>query len=279
MASSQNCEYCGTTMRSDQQVCPGCGAPNPNYVPEKETGPRPGGPSRGKPTTIEELKAFCAEKGMPLQKMRFFIGTDERSPRAFGIYRDGSDFVVYKNKADGTRALRYRGPDEAFAVNEIYMKLLEEHRKRAAPQARSSPQYTRSGGGSGGKRPNRRMSTLIVIIALVVIFAFNAIQNRLGHRDDGYYRIGSDLFYRYGTSWFLDSGSSYGWSEVDGFPYDDPDTYYQGSDYDSSWGSSDFSDSTYWDDLHSSDSDSDWDYDDYDYDSWDSGDTDWDSDW
>lgn len=52
---------------------------------------------------------------------------DFRQPKAFGIYKDSDgNFVVYKNKGDGTRAERYRGKDEAYAVNEIYQKLRSE---------------------------------------------------------------------------------------------------------------------------------------------------------
>jgi len=88
------CEYCGSSLVPGDQVCPGCGAPNPHFDPAAAAAaPAPG----GKPRTIEELRAFCAAKGMPLEKMRFFIGTDERSPRAFGIYREGNTFTVYKN--------------------------------------------------------------------------------------------------------------------------------------------------------------------------------------
>ena len=65
---------------------------------------------------------------MPLLRMRFFVGEDFKEPKAFGIYQDGDDFVVYKNKANGQRAVRYRGPDEAYAVSELFQKLLEEQR-------------------------------------------------------------------------------------------------------------------------------------------------------
>ena len=64
---------------------------------------------------------------MPLEKMRFFIGEDYKGARAFGIFQDGNgDFVVYKNKDNGQRAVRYQGKDEAYAVNEIYQKLKAE---------------------------------------------------------------------------------------------------------------------------------------------------------
>ena len=274
------CEYCGSSLTSGDQVCPGCGAPNPHYDPAAVPAPAPKG---GKPRTMEELKAFCAGKSMPLEQMRFFIGRDEPSPRAFGIYREGDDFIVYKNKADGSRAIRYRGPDEAFAVNELYQKLLEEHRLRTGG---GSPQAPKRGSAQYNVRNQKKgIKYLPIILILLGYLLFSYLPGRVSHGKDGYYRVGEDLFYRYGSSWFLDTGGGYtdGWTEVDDFPYENANTYYQGNSYDEDWGRSDFSDSWAWeeyrdsDDWDSDDWDSDWD--DYDYDDWDSGDTDWDSDW
>ncbi len=130
MASTSKCPYCGSTVRSDEQNCPGCGAPNELYVadsPKKITNPK----------TIAELQEYCAERGMPLPKMRFFIGEDFREPCAFGIYRDGDSFVVYKNKSGGDRIVRYSGPDEAAAVHELFVKLLDEcHARGIYPENR-----------------------------------------------------------------------------------------------------------------------------------------------
>lgn len=80
------------------------------------------------PQTIEELKAFCEEKGLPLEQMRFFIGVDYKEPRAFGIYMDEAtgEYIVYKNKDTGERSIRYQGTDEAYAVKELYLKMKEE---------------------------------------------------------------------------------------------------------------------------------------------------------
>ena len=101
MASTCKCEYCGATIATNNRECPNCGASNPLYVVDEEriiTDPR----------TIEELQEYCAERGMPLSRMRFFIGVDFKDPKAFGIYREtDGDVVVYKNKADGSRAIRY----------------------------------------------------------------------------------------------------------------------------------------------------------------------------
>ncbi len=83
--------------------------------------------------SIEELNQKCAEKNMPLEKMRFFIGENRKEPKCFGVYLDEStgNWVVYKNKADGSRAVRYEGPDEARAAQEIWNKIGDEvkHRK------------------------------------------------------------------------------------------------------------------------------------------------------
>lgn len=263
MANEKNCAYCGTQLESGDEICPSCGAPNPHHVPGGEAGTR-------KPRTIGELRAFCDAKGMPLEKMRFFIGINEPSPRAFGIYREGDRFIVYKNKSDGSRAVRYDGPDEAYAVNELYLKLLEEHRLRAGgARGRSGPERS-----SAGKRNNRRR-TLLVVAAVLAIMLLQFAFGKLTHRKDGYYRRGNDLYYRYGSDWYMDSGYD-DWYIVDSFPESDYGSYYAGDTYDADWGASDFRDSDTWNSLQNSGSDSDWDAD---YDSWDSGDTDWDSDW
>ena len=92
----KRCYHCGEPLSEEDKVCPRCGADAHE--------------SR-KPTTIYELRTYCAQKRVPLAQIRFFIGEDYREPRAFGIYQDDDgQFVVYKNKADGSRAIRYRAP-------------------------------------------------------------------------------------------------------------------------------------------------------------------------
>ncbi len=124
MASTSKCMFCGAIVRSDEKKCPQCGGDNKNYIADQQR-------KIFHPKTIEELKQYCAERGMPLFRMRFFIGEDYREPRAFGIYKAGDNrYVVYKNKDTGVRAVRYDGPDEAYAVSELFAKLLEECHKR-----------------------------------------------------------------------------------------------------------------------------------------------------
>ena len=230
-----------------------------------------------KPQTIDELKRFCAEKGMPLERMRFFIGEDYRGARAFGIYEaEDGDFVVYKNKANGERAVRYKGPNEAYAVNELYEKLKAETEQRRGSTRSATLDF------AARKKKYRRELTVVLGVAAAIIIG-GAVRDAL-KPDRGYYRYEGQSYYYYDdwyaydvakTVWYLVEDADAGLTEH----YED---YYVSEWYDDSYGVSDFEDSPYYDeddyDSYYSDSDDyDWDYDDWD--SWDSFDTDWDSDW
>ena len=126
MASISKCRFCGADVRSDERNCNNCGEPNRDYVAAEDV-PQ----TVFRPKTIAELKEYCTQRGMPLYRMRFFIGENYQEPKAFGIYQaDANRFVVYKNKADGSRSVRYDGPDEAYAVRELFDKLLDECHNR-----------------------------------------------------------------------------------------------------------------------------------------------------
>ena len=267
MASTGKCEYCGSTVTSEQQNCPGCGAPNPNYVAPTEK-------RVFLPRTIEELQQYCAERGMPLLRMRFFIGEDFREPRAYGIYRDGETFVVYKNKADGTRAVRYRGPDEAHAVDEIFTKLLEEcHNRGIYPDGKPVEAEQRQP-EIGRKRSPVLLFAGVIVLAAALFFG-NTICNRFAHRSDGYYDFGDNrLWYNYGTGWYYTLDDEPDMWYAGTVPTDDYQSHYVGDSFQSDWGGSDFKNSTTYQNFVEDNSSSS-----SDYDSWDSGGTDWSSDW
>ena len=212
------------------------------------------------PRTIEELRVWYAARNLPPEEVtRFFIGRDIREPRAFGVYRDGDRFVVYKNKDDGSRAVRYHGPDEAYAVNELYLRLKQEiaNQKGRNWEKREV-----------NKKKERRnmiigLSIFVaVVLALLILDSFDP--------DDGYYNY-QDRWYYYGSSnWYVYEGD---WipCSVDDALADNCGDYYEGG-YSSDYDVPDFTESEYY---SSSDSDSDLDS----SDSWDSGSTDWSSDW
>lgn len=281
----ENCPNCGVVIAEPAHFCPQCGAsligsggvrgvPAENDPQPVDT-PNPYNPAiDGAPKTIDDLRTFCRYHGMPLEQMRFFVGEDYPHPRAFGIYQDGDRYVVYKNKADGSRAVRYQGPDEAYAVNELYTKLLDEcHKRNIWPGGK--PESVR-------KQEKKSMIGFGVFVAVLVIgalifFVLGVIHENRVHAHDGYYRSdNSGIYYRYGDSWYYNDGD-YDWVYYSGVPYDEYDDYWLGDTYEGDWGYSDFTQSKTWEDLH--DDDDGGRTNSHDYDSWDSFDTDWDSDW
>lgn len=77
------------------------------------------------PVTIEELKDLCAQRGINLYQLGFYLGSDHIGPNAYGVYKDywTSDFIVYKNIEDGSKEVLYQGQDEATAVSKINEQL------------------------------------------------------------------------------------------------------------------------------------------------------------
>ena len=214
------------------------------------------------PQTIEELRQYCLEQGMPLEKMRFFIGENKFEPKCFGIFREGEQIIVYKNKENGSRAVRYQGYDEAEACRILYEKIQEEIAIRKSNTQAASP--TR----------NSKASVLIFVVIMIVIFAVN-ILGRDRHRQ-GYYRVDDDLlycmddtFYYYDNGWMLYGGA---YDTIDDYYYDDysNDYYYDyyGDEY------VPFEETEYYHEESSSSSDNS-----AVFDSWDSNDTNWNSDW
>lgn len=269
------CDYCGSFIEDTDETCPNCGAVNSHLMRSGD----------GVPKTIEELKEFCKARNLPLEQMRFFIGEDYKQPKAFGIYKDADgNFIVYKNKGDGTRAERYRGKDEAYAVNEIYQKMRSEVQIR---REKNGSSRNNSGASNVGKKKNKLLKNFLnwlpffiimaVIAVIVVICTRNTPSSGYYYYDNSYYYYMNSDWYRYDDysgSWYRDSDVD---SELSGH-YND---YWDGSDYDSGRGASDFEDTDYYDEqTKNSNYNDDWDNGDWDYGgNWDAGDTNWDNDW
>lgn len=288
------CKYCGSNYSDTALECPNCGAAN-DCVNRTAV---------GTPKTIDELLAWAGQHHLPLDQMRTYIGQDIREARAYGIYKDpvSGDFVVYKNKSDGSRAERYRGKDEAYAVNELYQKI----KSRVAEQKAHQMPDSDSGGmreperrkASGQKRAPYRFVPIVIVWLIISILGLELFISslfgggKLPYASSGYYSYGSDMYYHdYGDYWYIWNDSRDTWSSYDADSewdlFEDYDNYYEGSYYDEEYDASDWDE--WYEDTHDSGSydDDDWDYDsdwdsDYDWDSgsdWDSGWDDWDSDW
>ncbi len=267
------CEYCGSWIDESDSACPNCGAPNAKFKRAAE----------GVPTTIKELGEWAAAHNLPLDQMRTYIGEDHKGPKAFGIYYDEKtkNYVVYKNKANGERAIRYQGPDEAYAVNELYLKMKERVNVQKAAQA--------AGGKNAGQKPKKSIFRKIKYIAaiLFIIFVIWTVASP-NPPATGYYSYRGNTYYyqRADSSWYMYDTLLNDWE------YADPDStltesssdYYNSDQrYTQDSGFSDFSNTSYydkddetqWSNSKSWDSDTNWDT----GTDWDTGYDDWDSDW
>lgn len=270
------CEYCGSFIDDTDEKCANCGGVNGHLVRS----------AVGVPQTIEELKRWCQDKNIPLKDARFFIGEDYRGARAFGIYRDEKteNYIVYKNKSDGTRAVRYEGKDESYAVNEIYQKLKEE----ILNQKQHLAQKSKKSGGSSNTNYNSRsygnsFFKPYLYFGIVVLFAIFLLWCLgLNNPSRGYYDYNNQVYYyQPGDSWYVYDHGDWSSTVVDSELYDHSSDYYNSESYSSQYDSNDFSDSGYYNENSDDSYDSDWDSgDSWDSsDSWDSGYSDWDSDW
>ena len=265
------CEYCDNFIDDSDETCPHCGAPNAHLVRG----------ASGVPKTIDQLRAFALAHNLPLEKMRFFLGEDYRGPRAFGIYKDeDGNFIVYKNKANGERAVRYRGKDEAYAVNELWQKMRTEvqNQKARLNGARVQPPKKEKWYKSFGAK----LAAIFFAVLLVSGIADYLKPNK------GYYRYDDDYYYYDSSAWYQYYPEEDDWGKADVGLFSDLNTnsgsYYESSYYSGGAQYEDFYSSDYYysDDYTIPDDGSDWDDSDWDWDdgdSWDSDSTDWDSDW
>ena len=244
------CKSCDSWFDDTEDRCPYCGTVNPNYKKVLNVTPQ----------TIGELKQWYADRKLPPEEVtRFFIGRDVREARAFGIYQDGPEYVVYKNKDDGSRVIRYRGTDEAYAVNELYLKLkseiLNQKSRVSGRQTKASAAFPFALASivmviasiitltaTGFFMPSvvllvmgialfvcvilfaKDLRKLAVSVAVIMFLSFGSMISsifayRSLHKHDGYYNHGNDYYYFQGH---------------DVYHYDNDDWYYYDSydDYD-----------------------------------------------
>lgn len=218
------CPYCGNMFNDTLEKCPSCGAPNTGVQRTY----------KGQPQTIEQLAQWYKDRGLPpYEKTRFFIGEDYRKPRAFGIYKDPNtgNFVVYKNKDSGERAIRYEGTDEAYAVNELFQRLKQEIIQQKAHNVKGGSSSPSRGSGRSQVKNSKSYKTekktfwdwyynlgcfnscLAFIVTLFIIivgigFSIAGVSKLIDHPEAGYYKI--DDQYRYCTDWG-DSIPGAGW--------------------------------------------------------------------
>ena len=266
------CDYCDALVDEELGKCPHCGAilAGINRTADEQ------------PKTIEELQAWYTAHNLPPEEVtRFFIGKDIKEPKAFGIYKDSiDDYVVYKNKADGTRAIRYQGKDQAYAVGELYQRLKAEivDQKARNRAAGKSPAADAEAIKKKNKKNQRRGCGCLTLIILVIIgaaiFGDNGVPN-------GYYKYQGTEYYHQNASWYKYDNVNDTWLESaslsDQITEDNYTTY--SSTVDDHKGTK--FEETSWYDAGGHSDDGDWDNDNdwSSSDDWDNSSTDWDSDW
>lgn len=275
------CSFCGSFISDTDEICPNCGAVNENLMRSAD----------GIPKTIEELKAFSDEHNLPLKDMRFFLGEDFKEPKAFGIYKDDDgNFVVYKNKADGSRAIRYQGKDEAYAVNEIYQKMRSEIRMRKQQKPSENDPDVKVGAQRAKQaalKKKRKIADFFSIFLVIFLLVLYVVLSCVKSPGKGYYNYDDTYYYYDSSSWYYYDDYNNQWEKT--YSIDDElsknyKDYSSGSDYSTDFGIDNFNNSQYYLDHNNSNSywNDSWDDDDWDWDSndsWDYNDSDWDSDW
>ena len=277
------CDYCGSDINDTDEKCPYCCATNSHYQKVAPTQPK----------TIEELQLWYQSKNLPPENVtRFFIGKDISEPKAFGIYKDPNTgkFIVYKNKADGSRAIRYEGDDETFAVNEIFQKLRTTITAQKAHNAemRSASQPDRN--TYRRRKRSSALSSVISLIIVIFIILFIYLMPRIFSNfsmgtNNRYYEYDGDYYYNIMGDYYLYDSESGDWDYYGNYaPFYGEN--YEDYIYDGDLAEdniSDFKDSDsyadWFDNYYDSGNDSGNSWDDDDWDSgWDSNDS-WDSDW
>lgn len=181
------CDYCRQMIDEGLDKCPHCGA---TITKNRMAG--------GQPQTIEELKQWYEDHHLPPENItRFFIGKDIKEPKAFGIYKaDNGDFVVYKNKANGERAVRYQGVDEGYAVNELYQRLRSEvaYQKEHRADMKAA--------GNGPRKKGGCLKRIIIGSIVFIVLLSIALALFDDSPDKGYYKYKGQEYYYQNSSWY-----------------------------------------------------------------------------
>ena len=194
------CEYCGGFISDTDEKCPNCGGINAHLVRNSNKAPK----------TIEELKQWYQDRNLPPEETtRFFIGTNYKNPRAFGIYKDeeSGNFIVYKNKGNGVRAIRYEGKDEAYAVNELYLKLKSEIINQ------KSRNLNNHSSASASKQKKSNLKILGIFFGIYALILGIIVTGSIFTPHKGYYHYNDSYYYYQSGSWYR-YNDYYGWDKT-----------------------------------------------------------------
>ena len=189
-----------------------------------------------KVNSIQDIKNLAEKHNIPLTEMRFFVGENYTEPKAFGIYEENGEFIVYKNKDNGQRAIRYQGTDEAeaaqtklrqknadwwqhqedLAENNEYVKEYTKEINKRYPKTTKIHQLLKAAYNSFMKDWEYYLWLLFIFYLLVAAVYnihlyyehYKEIENNHPNISSGYYVNNDDLYYYNYPTWYIwNSGS------------------------------------------------------------------------
>ena len=125
-----------------------------------------------KVNSLQEYKDFVERHNIPLDTIRFALGEDKgHDPRWFYIYQDRftGEWVVAKNKSDGSTAERYRGNDEAKACQILFDKMEEEFNKRKYAGEDTAGGASGSAGSSQKRKKSHFSSFVLRFLPYLIV--------------------------------------------------------------------------------------------------------------
>lgn len=255
------CKNCGQTFGNSEKQCPYC-----DYVVKTRKVV-----DRKMPSTIKELEEWYYIKDLPPCRVtRFYIGKNLKRKRVFGIYKgeNTGNYIVYKNKDNGERSVRYEGPSEKVAVREFYLRLKQEinlQKERAKKH---------KGSIKTGIKNELKQLWAIPIGLLFILF----IASTYTVSGEGYYQYNENYYYYIGSWYQYEDGS---WNKINDSNIitileENRKDYFVSKEYNSDYNIGEFPRKSYERDYYNDTSTSDgWDS----SSSWDSSYTNWGSDW
>lgn len=248
------CGSCKVKYSNKLNKCPNCGVLNPSRIPVEA----PSEHSFQMPKTLRELELLLEENRLSPNDIRLHIREDYPGPLCCGIFQDAEgNFVVYKNRIDGSRVVRYQGPDEAYAVSELLQKALERvevrralhvplpHEQDSLSVQKDTP-FKKSLKKRRSSQPKRTtikwnylglLSPLLVILVVWVFMNWDSTKS-------GYYCYQSSYYYYQDSDWFVYQGDT--WYPVVPVFASDCSRYFRSETFSDSYGVSDFATSGYY---------------------------------
>lgn len=175
------CKACGEWINDTDKFCSNCAAQNNKQVDVSND---------DIPDTIAELRKWYMQQIAINNKIRrYMIGFSSDDPNAVGICKSGDSFIVYENDSNGVPTAKYKGTDEAYAVNAMYLLIQSDLSKKneqvaykVAESFSGSQERFKKAMEAERKRDanDRIIRTLLAIIGMFIVGGIIALIGSMG---------------------------------------------------------------------------------------------------